>query len=182
MNSTLTLPVPRSVPSGMLCLKIWLIAMMMRSWRSCTMKMMHFRIFYKPVVTENEQLHLPVHQNILAASPYLIVHTVGSIHHPARPLSPPSPNIQHQVQCDPCANISVKNDINFLRDTVTLENPFLVSSADQNAPAMTAWVCGTFVLLLSDGYTCDIPMYYFPSLADTIMSPQHFTSSAIHDR
>jgi hypothetical protein len=47
---------------------------------------------------------------------------------------------------------------------------------------MTASVRGTFVLQLSDGSTCDIPMYYCPSLSDTIVSPQHFKSSAIHDR
>jgi hypothetical protein len=35
----------------------------------------------------------PIHQNILAASPYLIVHTVRSIHQPVCPLLPPVPNI-----------------------------------------------------------------------------------------
>jgi hypothetical protein len=46
---------------------------------------------------------------------------------------------------------------------------------------MTSIRCA-FVLLLSDGYTCVIQMYYCPSLADTIISPHHFTSSAIPDR
>jgi hypothetical protein len=64
----------------------------------------------------------------------------------------------------------------------SLDNLFPISSADQTAPAMTASVRGRFVLPLSDGSTCDIPMYYCPSLADTIMSPQRFTSLAIHDR
>jgi hypothetical protein len=120
-------------------------------------------------------------QNILAASPYLIVHTICRIQQPARPLPPPDPNIQHQSQCDPGANISATNDINVLRDTVDLENQFRISSADRTAPAMMASVRGTFVLLLSDGSKCDIQMYYCPSLADTIIYPQHFTSSAISD-
>jgi hypothetical protein len=46
---------------------------------------------------------------------------------------------------------------------------------------MTSSACGIFVILLSDGSKCDILTYYCPSLADTIVSPQHFTSSAIHD-
>jgi hypothetical protein len=134
------------------------------------------------VVTENEQLRLPIHQNIMAASPYLIVHMLRIIHQPAHPLPPPVPNIQHQVHYDPWANTSAADDINVLLDTVALENPFPISSAVRTGSAMTASIRDTFVLPLSDGFICDIPMYYFPSLADTIMSPQHFTSSAIHDR
>jgi hypothetical protein len=76
----------------------------------------------------------------------------------------------------------VTNDINVLRNTVSLENPVSISSADRTAPEMTVSVHGTFALPLSDGSTCDKLMYYCPSLADTIVSPQHFTSSAIHDR
>jgi hypothetical protein len=71
-------------------------------------------------VTENERFRLPIHQNILAASPYLVVHMVRSIHRPARPLPPPAPNIQHQAQCDPDANIITMNDINVMRDTAAL--------------------------------------------------------------
>jgi hypothetical protein len=133
------------------------------------------------VVAENELLCIPIHQNIPATSPYLIVHTVHSIQQPALPLPQHVPNIQHQAQCDPGVNISTTNDINVLQDTIDLKNPFLISSANRTAPAMTASVRGTFVLPLSDGSTCDIPMYYCPSLDDTIVSPQHFTSSAIRD-
>jgi hypothetical protein len=104
------------------------------------------------------------------------------VHQPARSLPPPGPNIKHQAQCDPGVNISAKNDINVLRNTTALENPFPISSANQTAPALTASVRGTFVLPLYDGSTCDIPMYYCPSLTDTIVLPQHFTSSAIHER
>jgi hypothetical protein len=45
-----------------------------------------------------------------------------------------------------------------------------------------ASVRGTFFLRLSDGSTCDISMYYCPSLVDTIVFHQHFTRSAIPDR
>jgi hypothetical protein len=117
----------------------------------------------------------------MVASPSLVVHTVRSIQQPTRPLPPPAPNIQHQAQYDPGVNISATNNINVLRDTIALENPFPISSADQTLPAMTALVRGTFVLPFSDGSTCDIQMYYCPYLADTIISPQHFTSSTIHD-
>jgi hypothetical protein len=133
-------------------------------------------------VTENERPLLPVHQNILAASPYVIFHTVRHVQQHASPLSLPAPNIRHQAQCDPGANISATNNILVLRDTIDLQTPFTISSADRTAPAMTASIFGMFVLPLSDGSTCDIPMYCCPSLADTIVSPQHFTSSAIADR
>jgi hypothetical protein len=117
----------------------------------------------------------------MAASPYLVVHMAHSIQNSDHPLPPPAPTIQQQAQCDPCANTSATNDINVLRVTIALENPFNISSADLTAPAMTASVCGTFILPLSDGSTCDVLMYYCPSLADTILSLHHFTSSAIHD-
>jgi hypothetical protein len=123
------------------------------------------------VVTENERLRIPINQNILMASPYLIMHTVHWIQQPARPLPLPVPNIQHQAKCDPGVNISATNDINVLHDTVALDNPFPISSADRTAPAMTASVCGTFVIPLSDGYTCDVII-----LADNIVSPQHLKS------
>jgi hypothetical protein len=132
------------------------------------------------VVIENE---LPlVDQSILAASPYVIVHTVRHVQQHASPMPLPATNIRHQAQCDPGANISVTSNILVLRDTVDLQTPFPISSAHRTAPAMTALVIGIFFLPLSDGSTCDIPMYYCPSLADTIVSPQHCTSSAIADR
>jgi hypothetical protein len=129
------------------------------------------------VVTENDSLRLPINDNIMAASLYLIVHMVHRVPQPARPLSLPAPNIQHQAQCDPGANISATNNINVLQDTVDLEKPFPISSANRTAQAMMASIRGTCVLSLLDGSTCDIPMFYCPSLADTIVSPQHFTSS-----
>jgi hypothetical protein len=115
----------------------------------------------------------------MAASPYAIVHTVQRFQQHASPLPLPAPNIRHQAQCDPGANISATNNILVLRDTVDLETPFPISSADRTAPAMTASVRGTFVLPLSDRSMCDIPMYYCPSLAETSVSPQQFTSSDI---
>jgi hypothetical protein len=48
------------------------------------------------VVTEINRLRLPIHQNILAASPYLIVPMVQRVQQPARPLPLPAPDIQHQ--------------------------------------------------------------------------------------
>jgi hypothetical protein len=134
------------------------------------------------VATEHERPLLPVHQNIMAASPYVIVHTVRHVQQHASPLLLPALNILHQAQCDPGANIRATNNILVLPDTVDLKTPFPISSADCTAPAMTASILGMFVLPLSYGPTCDIPMYYFPSLADTIVSPQHFTSLAIEDR
>jgi hypothetical protein len=134
------------------------------------------------VVTENERPLLPVHHNILEASPYVIVHTVRHVHQHASPLPLPALNICHQAQCDPGANISATKNILVLRDMVDLETPFPISSADRTAPSMTVSVRDTFVLPLSDRSTCDIPMYYLPSLADTIFSPQHFTSSTIATR
>jgi hypothetical protein len=133
-------------------------------------------------VTENERPLPPVHHNILAASPYGIVHTVRHVQQHASPLRLPDPNVRHQAQCDPGANIRATNNILVLRDTVHLKTPFPISSADRTAPAMTALILGTFVLPLSIGSTCDIMMYYCPSLADTIVSPQHFMSSAIAAR
>jgi hypothetical protein len=132
------------------------------------------------VVTENERPL--VDQNILAASPYVIVYTVRHVQQHASPMPLPAPNIRHQAQCDPGANISATNNILVLRATVDLQTPFPISSADRTASAMTISVIGMFVLPLSDGSTCDIPMHYCLSLADTIVSPQHFTSSAIADR
>jgi hypothetical protein len=129
------------------------------------------------VVTENDRLRLPIHQIILAASPYIIVPTLHQVQQPARPLLLPPPNKQHQAQCDPGANISATNNINVLQDTVDIEKLFPILSAYHTAPDKMASIHGTFILLLSDGYKCDIPMYYWPSLADTIMSTQHFTSS-----
>jgi hypothetical protein len=134
------------------------------------------------MVTENERPLLPVQQNIMAASTYVIVHIVRHVHQHASPPPFPAPNILHQAQYDPGANISAMNNILVLRHTVDLKTPFPISSADRTAPAMTASILGIFVLSLSDRSTCDIPMYYCPSLADTIVSPQHFTSSAIADR
>jgi hypothetical protein len=133
------------------------------------------------VVTENERPLLPVHQNILAASPYVIVHTVRHVQQHASPLPLHDPKIRHQAQCDPGANISAMNNILLLRDMVDLQIPFPISSSDHTAPAMTASILSMFVLPLSDGSTCDIPVYYCPSLADSIVSPHHFTSSAIAD-
>jgi hypothetical protein len=134
------------------------------------------------VVTENERPILPVHQTILVASPYVIVHTVRHVQQHAIPLPLPATNIWHQAQCDPGANISATNNILVLRDAVDLKTPLPIYSADRTAPAMKASIIGIFVLPLSDGSTCDIPIYYCPSLVDTIVSPQHFTSSAIADR
>jgi hypothetical protein len=65
---------------------------------------------------------------------------------------------------------------------VDLNTPFLISSADRTAPEMTASIIGMFVLTLYDGSTCYIWMCYCPSLADVIVYPQHFTSSAIANR
>jgi hypothetical protein len=93
----------------------------------------------------------------------------------ANPAPSHPPNILHQAQCDPGANISAMNDISVLSNQVQLANPFPVASADRPSPAMLASVLGTYVLRLSDGTTCDIPMYLCPSLSDTIISPQHFT-------
>jgi hypothetical protein len=70
----------------------------------------------------------------------------------------PAPNIRHQAQCDPGANISAKNNILVLRDMVDLKTPFLISRADHTAPAMISSILGFFILPLSDGSTCDIPM------------------------
>jgi hypothetical protein len=117
----------------------------------------------------------------MVLSPYGIVHMGRYVQQHASPLSLPAPNIPHQTQCDPVANISETNNILVLRDTVDLKTPFPISSADCTAPAMTDSVFGMFVLQLSDGSTCDIPMYYCPSLTDIIVSPQHFTSSASAD-
>jgi hypothetical protein len=162
---------------------IFLIAPMTSCWSTTRLKTPS-RIFLGrfSVVTENERPLLPVHHNILAASPYVIVHTVRHVQQHASPLPLPAPNIRHQAQCDPGANISATNNILVLPGTADLKTPFPISSADRTAPAMTASILGTFVLPLSDGSTCDIPMCYCPSLADTIVSPHHFTSSAIAAR
>jgi hypothetical protein len=117
----------------------------------------------------------------MATSPYVIVPTARHIHHYASPLPLPAPNIHHQAQCDPGANISAPNNILVLRDTVDLKMSLPIYSADGTAPAMTASILGMFVLPLSDGSICDILILYYPSLADTIVSPQHFTSSTIVD-
>jgi hypothetical protein len=87
----------------------------------------------------------------MTASPYGIVHTVRHVQHHASPLPLPAPNIWHQAQCDPGANISATSNILALRDTVDLKTPFPISSADRTVPAMTASILGMFVLLLSDG-------------------------------
>jgi hypothetical protein len=126
------------------------------------------------VVTENEQFRLPTNQHILTASPYLVFHTVHRVQQPAHTLVLPVPNIQDRAQCDPGANISAMNNINVLCDTVELDHPFPITSADRTIPAMTASVRDTFFLPLSDGYTCDTPMYYCLSMADAIVSHQHF--------
>jgi hypothetical protein len=47
---------------------------------------------------------------------------------------------------------------------------------------MLASVVGMYILRLSDGTTCDIPMYFCPSLSDTIISPQHFTTMDASNR
>jgi hypothetical protein len=80
------------------------------------------------VVTENEWLRLPINQNILAASPYLVVHTIHWVQQPAHPLSLPAPNIQHQAQCYPGANISVMDNINVLQGNVALKSPLPISN------------------------------------------------------
>jgi hypothetical protein len=134
------------------------------------------------VVAENDRLRLPIHQNIMAASPYIIVPTVQRVQQPDHPSPLPATNIQHQARYDPGVNIRATNNINVLQDTIDLEKQFPILSADRTAPAMKASIRGTFVLPLSDGSTCDIPMYYLPSLADTTVSPRHFTNSAIRDR
>jgi hypothetical protein len=125
------------------------------------------------MVTENDRFRLPIHQNILTASPYIIVPTVHRVHQSARPLSLPAPKIQWQEQCDPCANISARKNINLFLDSFDLKKLFPISSADRTALAMMASIHGTFVLLLLDDSTCDILMYYFPSLADTIIPTLH---------
>jgi hypothetical protein len=134
------------------------------------------------VVTENERPLLPVDQNIMAASRYVIFHTVRHVQQHVIPMPLPDPNIRHQAQCDPGANISATKNILVLRDTVDLQTPFPISSAYRTAPSTTDSILGMFVLPLYNGSTCDIPMYYCPSLANTIVSPQQFTSSAIADR
>jgi hypothetical protein len=106
---------------------------------------------------------------------------VHRVHQPSRPLSLPATNIQPQAPCDPGVNTSATNNINVLHDTFDLEHPFPISSADRTAPGMMASIHGNFVLPLSDGSTCDIQMYYFPSLADTIISPQKIASPVIQD-
>jgi hypothetical protein len=69
------------------------------------------------VVTENERPLLPVQHNIMAASPYGIVHTDRHVQQHAGPLPLPAPNIRHQVQYDPGANISAANNVLVLRGT-----------------------------------------------------------------
>jgi hypothetical protein len=132
------------------------------------------------VVTENEWLRLPINQNILAASPYFVVHTlhrahqiaqnilaaspyfvvhtVHRAHQTARPLPFPAPNIQHQSQCDPGANDRSENNINVLYNIVDLEHPFPILSADHIAPEMTALIHDTFLLPLLDESTCHVPL------------------------
>jgi hypothetical protein len=134
------------------------------------------------VVIENERLCLPINHNILSASPYLIVRTVHWVKKPAYPLPLPLPNMHHHTKCDPAANICATNNINILCNSVELDHPFLITSADCTVPAMSASICGTFVIQILDGYTCNIPLQICPSLADTIVSTQHFTSPAIQDR
>jgi hypothetical protein len=107
------------------------------------------------------------------------MHHVQNLHNS---LSPPAPNILHQAQRDPGANISATHEVALLSDTVTLEHPFPISSADRKSMPMTATIKCTFILPLSDGTTCNIPMYYCASLTDMIVSPQHFTSPAITNR
>jgi hypothetical protein len=124
----------------------------------------------------NERLPGSLAQTLLAASPYLVVHAVHQVQQYATPAPPDPPNILHQAQYDPGANISATNDITVLSNRVKLDNPFPVASADRTSPAMLAPVLGTYILLLSDGTTCDIPMYFCPSLSDTIISPHHFTT------
>jgi hypothetical protein len=74
------------------------------------------------------------------------------------------------------------NDITVLSNRVKLDNPFPVASADRTSPALLVSVLGTYILRLSDGTTCDIPMYFCPSLSDTIISPQHFTTMDASNR
>jgi hypothetical protein len=124
----------------------------------------------------NECLPGSLAQTLLAASPYLVVHAVHQVQQYATPAPPDPPNILHQAQCDPGANISAINDITVLSNRVKLDNPFPVASADRTSPTMLASVLGTYILRLSDGTTCNIPMYFCPSLSDTIISPQHFTT------
>jgi hypothetical protein len=88
----------------------------------------------------------------------------------------------YQAQCDPIANISAMNDITVLINRVQLANTFPVAIADCTSPAMLASVLSTYVLRLSDGTTCDIIMYLCPSLSDTIISPQHFTTTDTANR
>jgi hypothetical protein len=124
----------------------------------------------------NERLPGSLAQTLLAASPYLVVHAVHQVQQYATPAPPNPTNILHQAQCDPGANISVTNDISVLSTRVKLDNPFPFARADRTIPAMLAYVLGTYILRLSDGTTCNITMYFCPSLSDTIISPQHFTT------
>jgi hypothetical protein len=87
------------------------------------------------------------------ASPYLVVHAVYQVQQYATPAPPHPPNIIHQAQCDPAANISATSDITILINRVQLAHPFLVASADRTSPAMLASSLGTYVLRLSDGTT-----------------------------
>jgi hypothetical protein len=124
----------------------------------------------------NDRLPGSLTQTLLAASPYLVVHAVHQVQQYATPAPPNPPNILHQAQCNHGANISATNDISVLSNRVKLDNPFPVASADRTSPAMLASVLGTYILRLSDGTTCDIPIYFCPSISDTIISPQHFTT------
>jgi hypothetical protein len=100
----------------------------------------------------------------------------------ATPAPPHPPNILHQAQCDHRSNISATNDITVRSNLVQLGNPFPVASADRTSPAMLASVLGTYVLQLSDGTTCDVPMYLCPSLSDTIILPRHFMAKDTANR
>jgi hypothetical protein len=142
------------------------------------MRMKLFWIFTRPVsfVKGNERLPGSLAQTLLAASPYLVVHAVNQVQQYATPAPPDPLSILHQAQCDPGANISATNNITVLSNRVNLDNLFPVASADRTSPAMLASVLGTYILRLSYGTTCDIPMYFCPSLSDTIISPQHFTT------
>jgi hypothetical protein len=62
--------------------------------------------------------------------------------------------------------------------TVTLEHPFPISSADRKSMPMTANIKGSFFIPLSDDTAC---MDYCALLTYIIVLPYHFTIPVITD-
>jgi hypothetical protein len=62
-----------------------------------------------------------------------------------------------------------------------LEHPFPITSAHYIGMQMTATMKCNFVLPLSDGTTCNLPLCYGASLTYMSVSPHHFTSPVITD-